>query len=79
MRFAAGSLATATVLFAAGGLGIVGAWALPLSAVWLLMAAVIGAVAMEERDLGTSKRLLTPSAIERTRAGHTTDRSVEAA
>ena len=79
MRFAAGSLATAAVLFAAGGLGLVGAWALPLSAVWLLMTAVIGAVAMEERDLGTPEGLLTSSAIERTRAEHTTDPWVEAA
>jgi len=79
MRFAAGSLATAAVLFAADGLGVVGAWALPLSAIWLLMAAVIGAVAMEERDLGSPERLLTSSAIERTRAEHTTDPSARAA
>ncbi len=68
MRFAAGSLATAAVLFIASGLGVVGAWALPLSAVWLLVAAVVGAVAMEERDLGTSERLLTSSAVRRTQA-----------
>ncbi len=79
MRFAAGSLATAAVLFTAGGLGVVGAWAVPLSAVWLLMAAVVGAVAMEERDLGTSERLLTSSAVRRTQAEPATDPWVEAA
>ncbi len=78
MRFAAGSLATAAVLFTAGGLGVVGAWALPLSAVWLLMAAVVGAVAMEERDLETSERLL-PSSVRRTQAETATDPWVEAA
>lgn len=77
MRFAASSLASAAVLFAAGGLGIVGVWALPLSAVCLVTAAVIAAIAMEERDLGAPEGLLP--ARDRPQAEHTADPWVEAA
>lgn len=50
MRLSVGSLATAVVLFVGIAVGAVGTWALPLSAVALLFTAVMGAVAMEQRD-----------------------------
>lgn len=51
VRLSVGSLATAVVLFIGIAVGAVGTWALPLSAVALLFTAVMGAIAMEERDL----------------------------
>ena len=58
IRFAAGSLATATVLFIATGFGAAGSWALPVSAAALLAAAIVGAIAMEERDRAAPEGLL---------------------
>lgn len=58
MRFAVGSLATAIVLFIAAGFGAVGSWALPVSAAALLAAAIVGAIAIEERDLAAPEGLL---------------------
>lgn|GEM_PF-3838917 len=58
MRFAIGTLASATLLLLSGAVGVVGSWALAAGAVSLLVGAIIGAVAMEERDLRSEDRLL---------------------
>lgn len=50
MRFALGSLAAATAMFLGAAAGAIDAWALPVSAVTLLVTAVVAAVAMEARD-----------------------------
>ncbi len=54
MRYATGSFTTAAVLFVAGAVGAVGSWALPVSAVALFAAAIVGAIAMEEGDVRLS-------------------------
>ncbi len=51
MRFASGCFLSAAVLFIAGGSGAVGSWALPVSGVALLVAAIVGAVALEQSDV----------------------------
>lgn len=58
MRFALGSLAAATAMFLAAAAGAVDAWALPVSAVAMLFAAVAAAVAMEARDLDSVEALV---------------------
>lgn len=50
MRIAAGLLASATVLFATGALGLMGTWSLGTGVVLAVAAAVTAVVAMEERD-----------------------------
>ena len=60
MRFAAGCFLSATVLFVAGGIGAVGSWALPISGVALLVAAVAGATALEQVDLVVDPRRAQP-------------------
>ncbi len=51
MRFAAGCFSSAAVLFIAGGIGAVGSWALPVSGVALLVAAIVVATALEHSDV----------------------------
>lgn len=51
MRFAAGCFFSATILFVAGGIGAVGSWALPVSGVAVLVAALVGATALEKGDV----------------------------
>ena len=50
MRIAAGLLASATLLFATGALGLIGTWALVTGVVLAVAAAVTTVVAMEERE-----------------------------
>lgn len=61
MRLSVGSLATAVVLFIGIAVGAVGTWALPVSAVALLFTAVMGAVAMEERDAVIARPSFRPA------------------
>lgn len=60
MRFAAGCFTSATVLFIAGGIGAVGSWALPVSGVALLVAAIVGATALEHGDPVVDPRRAQP-------------------
>lgn len=55
MRFALGSLISATVLFIAAGVGAVGSWALPVAAVLLLVSTVVAATALEDRNVFLSR------------------------
>ncbi len=50
MRFAIATFAAAMVLFLAGSISLVGAWAVSVGCVLFLLAAIVGAVVMEERD-----------------------------
>lgn len=50
MRIAAGLLASATLFFATGALGLLGTWALATGAILAVAAAVTAVVAMEERE-----------------------------
>jgi CBS-domain-containing membrane protein len=50
MRIAAGLLASATLLFATGALGLIGPWALVAGVVLAVVAAVTTVVVMEERE-----------------------------
>ena len=58
MRFALGTFGSALVLFVAAAAGVLGSWALVTGAVALLMAGVVAAIAMEERDLHREERLM---------------------
>jgi hypothetical protein len=51
MRIAAGLLASATLFFATGALGLMGTWALVTGVVLAVASAVSAVVAMEEREL----------------------------
>ena len=50
MRFAVGCFLSAVVLAGSGAAGIVGPQALPVAVIVLLLAAVLAAIAMEDRD-----------------------------
>lgn len=50
MRIAAGLLASATLFFASGALGLMGSWTLATGVVLAVAAAVTAVVAMEERE-----------------------------
>lgn len=50
MRFAKISSAVAAALFGAGATNVAGSWAVTTSCLLVLMAAVVAAIAMEERD-----------------------------
>ncbi len=58
MKLALGGVVASTILFVGSGLGIFGSWGLPVSAVALLFAAVVAAVAMEARDLDAVEGLV---------------------
>lgn len=58
MRFALGTLASAALLFLGVAVGQLGSWALAVGAVAMLTGAIIGAIAMEDRDLRAEERLL---------------------
>jgi len=66
MRFAKATFAIAMVLFLAGSFSVAGSWAVSVGCVLFLLAALVGAVAMEERDLAAVEGLLPlePSAVE---------------
>jgi hypothetical protein len=53
MRVATFSFLLASLLFGAGAIGALGTWAVTTSCLVMLIGAVVGAVAMEERDLGS--------------------------
>jgi len=59
MRFASVSFLAAIVLFVGGATSVLGSWAVAAAGVVFLVAAVVGAVAMEERDLAGVEGLLT--------------------
>ena len=61
LRFAAGFVASAVVLFAAAALGFMGSWALVIGAVGVMAGAVIAVVALEERDLADARTVTTSS------------------
>lgn len=68
MRYATGSLVTAATLLLGGAAGALAPWALAAGAAVLLVSAVIGAIAAEERDPRSAERLLwSPKAIEEAR------------
>jgi hypothetical protein len=50
MRISLGILASATVIFLSGAIGLVGTWALSAGAALMLVGAVAAAVAMEARE-----------------------------
>ncbi len=58
MRFAKTILAAALVLFAGGAAAVLPPWALGVGAVLVVVSAVAGAVALEERDLGSVEGLV---------------------
>ena len=58
MRFAIATFAAALVLFLAGSVSLVGSWAVSVGCVMFLLAAIVGAVSMEERDLTAVEGLL---------------------
>lgn len=60
MRYALGSLMSALVLLLGAAVGELSTWALAVGAVWVLVAAVLGAVALEGRDLSSAQGLLRP-------------------
>jgi len=60
MRIALGTLGSALVLFVAAAAGILGAWAMVTGAVMALVAGVMGAIALEERDLRRDQRIIKP-------------------
>ena len=62
MRFATASFFVAVVLFAGGATSVLGSWAVAAACVLFLIAAVTGAVAMEERDQVSVEGLVTASA-----------------
>jgi len=58
MRFAKATFAVAMVLFLAGSVSLAGSWAVTVGCVLFLLAALIGAVCMEDRDLAAVEGLL---------------------
>jgi hypothetical protein len=58
MRFAIATFAAALVLFLAGSASLAGSWAVSVGCVLFLLAAIVGAVSMEERDLTAVEGLL---------------------
>ena len=58
MRFATSSFLVALVLFVGGATSLLGSWSVATACVLFLVAAVAGAVAMEERDLAGVEGLL---------------------
>jgi hypothetical protein len=58
MRYAYGTLISAVVLMIGALTGGLSTWALAVGAVWVLVAAVAGAVALEGRDLSSAQGLL---------------------
>jgi hypothetical protein len=58
MRFASCSFVVAMLLFLGGATSVLGSWAVAAACVLFLLAAVTGAVAMEERDLANAEGLL---------------------
>ena len=58
MRFAITTFFLAMVLFIGGATSAFGAWAVPAACLVFLIAAIVGAVAMEERDLAAAEGLL---------------------
>jgi hypothetical protein len=54
LRVAWGLFASAFALLGGAALGIVGAWALPLSAVGVTLGAIVVVVVMEGRDLDSA-------------------------
>ena len=60
MRIALGTLGSALVLFVAAATGILGGWAMVTGAVMALVAGVMGAIALEERDFRREQRLIKP-------------------
>ena len=59
MRFASVSFFAAIVLFVGGATSALGSWAVAAAGVVFLIAAVVAAVAMEERDLAAVEGLVT--------------------
>lgn len=69
MRYAMGSLVTAAALLLGGAAGVLAPWALAAGTAALLVSAVIGAIAVEERDPRSAECLLwSPKAIEEARS-----------
>ena len=63
MRFASATFLVAMVLFVGGATSALGSWAVAVACPLFLTAAIAGAVAMEDRDLGGAEGLLpAPSA-----------------
>jgi hypothetical protein len=58
MRFAGATFAAALVLFLAGSASLAGTWAVSVGCVLFLLAAIVGAVSMEERDLAAVEGLV---------------------
>ena len=58
MRFAIATFAIAMGLFLVGSLSLAGSWAVSVGCVLFLLAAIVGAVSMEERDLTAVEGLL---------------------
>jgi hypothetical protein len=58
MRFAKAIFAVALVLFLAGSFSFAGSWTVSVGCVLFLLAALVGAVCMEERDLAAIDGLL---------------------
>jgi hypothetical protein len=58
MRFAKATFAVAMVLFLAGGFSLAGSWAVSVGCLLFLVAAIVGAVVMEERDLDAVEGLV---------------------
>jgi preprotein translocase subunit SecF len=59
MRYVYGTLISAFVLMVGALTGTLSTWALAVGAVWVLVAAVFGAVALEGRDLSSAQGLLS--------------------
>ena len=61
MRIATGFGTSALVLMVASAIGLVGPWGLGAGAVLLLLAAVVAATVMENRDLNIRSEGIRPS------------------
>ncbi|MFL6207067.1 MAG: hypothetical protein ACJ739_17115 [Acidimicrobiales bacterium] len=58
MRFASCTFLLAMALFLGGATTVLGSWAVPAACPLFLVAAISGAVAMEDRDLADAEGLL---------------------
>ena len=58
MRFAISTFFVAMALFVGGATAVLGSWAVAAACPLFLTAAIVGAVAMEERDLAGAEGLL---------------------
>ena len=61
MRIATGFATSALVLMVASAIGLVGPWGLGAGAVLLLLAAVVAATVMENRDLNIRSEGMRPA------------------